>query len=463
MPDGERCVLSSVESVCPVCLQRLSARHVACGDEVYLEKTCPLHGEFRTVVWRGSPAYQTWAAPKPPTRPTVCDTQRDKGCPYDCGLCPEHRQQSCCVLLEVTGRCDLNCPVCFAQSGGADADPALPVIEAWFEKLLARGGPFNIQLSGGEPTMRRDLPEIIALGRRRGFSFFQLNTNGLRLAAEPDYAGKLKLAGLSCVFLQFDGTRDAIFKTLRGKALLDAKARAVEHCAAQGLGVVLVPTLVPGINTDNVGEIIRWGLARSPIVRGVHFQPISYFGRYPRQPRDAVRFTLPELMRELELQTSGLLRAADFCPPGGENAYCSFHGNYVLLADGRLQALPGRKAGCCQPVVATGGAKQAQEFVARRWRLPEFQGAAAQAGGCCDGSPTVKVDSLDEFLERLERHSFCVSAMAFQDAWTLELDRLRECLIHVVSPAGTLVPFCAYNLTSQSGQALYRGQRAGAD
>ena len=449
-------LLSETQSLCPICLQRVKARRVVHGEDVYLEKTCDLHGDFRVIVWRGNPEYGKWGVARQPSTPPVCDTQIDKGCPYDCGLCPDHRQHSCCVLLEITSRCNLGCPVCFAQAGSVCDDPSLADIEGWYRKLLASGGPFNIQLSGGEPTMREDLPEIIAMGRSLGFGYIQLNTNGLRLATEPGYVQKLKNAGLSCVFLQFDGTRSDIYEQIRGKSIFAAKEAAVASCAQQGLGVVLVATLVPGVNTDNIGDLIKWGVSHAPTVRGVHFQPISYFGRYPLTPQDHDRITLPELMREIERQTDGKVQAVDLRPPGGENSYCSFHGNYVVMPDGELQALvANHSSGCCQSTVAADGAKKAQAFVAKRWTLSTKKTASATekcAGDCCG----VNVDSLDFFLSRVEQYSFCISAMAFQDAWNLDLDRLRDCFIHVMAPDGKLIPFCAYNLTSQSGAGLYR-------
>ncbi|NTU85990.1 MAG: radical SAM protein, partial [Chloroflexales bacterium] len=352
-------VLAETESVCPQCLARIPAQRVARGDDVYLRKACPEHGLFETVIWRGPPALATWVQPKAPSFPAAPLTRVTRGCPFDCGLCPEHQQHSCCVLLEVTQRCDLRCPVCFADAGGhPPRDPDLATVEGWFWRLLDTGGPFNIQLSGGEPCVRDDLPEIVALGRALGFSFFQVNTNGLRLAREPEYAERLRAAGVATVFLQFDDTDDASYQALRGRPLFAQKQAAIEHCAAAGLGVVLVPTLVPGVNTDHIGAIIRFALARMPAVRGVHFQPISYFGRYPQPPGDEARITIPEVIRAIEAQTGGLLRAESFAPPGGEHAMCSFHGNFVLLPDGRLPPLTRHKApGCCAPAPAEEGAR----------------------------------------------------------------------------------------------------------
>jgi uncharacterized radical SAM superfamily Fe-S cluster-containing enzyme len=452
-------VLSSTASVCPECLQRIPAVRVRDGEDVYLEKTCQQHGFFRTVIWRGAPEFTAWVLPKTPSHPQNPFTTIQHGCPFDCGLCPEHRQQSCCVLLEVTQRCDLQCPVCFASAGNnTPPDLSLAEIATWYQQLLSVGGPFNIQLSGGEPCLREDLPEIIRMGREFGYGFFQLNTNGLRIARDPAYLAKLKAAGLSTVFLQFDGTDDAIYQHIRGRELLEQKLAVIKHCQEQNIGVVLVPTLVPGINSADIGNILRLALEHMPAVRGVHFQPISYFGRYPAPPTDGMRITLPEVIRAIEEQTHGLVPADTLCPPGGENALCSFHGNYVLMPDGTLKPLTHRKneAGCCQPKPASEGAVRSRKFIARQWSTPDGLISPPAAVGPSLGG-------WDLFIERKRTHTFCISGMAFQDAWTMDLERLKDCYIHTASPDGRLVPFCAYNLTDRLGRSLYRSVAAEQD
>lgn len=453
MPNHET-VLGTTESVCPVCLSRIEAQRVAADGSVYLLKTCTEHGTFRTIIWRGQPSYVSWAVNRPPSRPEICTAETHRGCPYDCGLCPEHRQQTCCVLLEVTGRCNLNCPVCFAGAGGTGKDPDLRQIEGWYRTLMASGGPFNIQLSGGEPTLRDDLPEIITLGKSLGFSFFQLNTNGLRLASDRQFAERLKAAGLSCIFLQFDGIDDDVYKKIRGARLFEAKLAAIKRCAELELGVVLVPTLVPGINTESIGDLIRFALEQMPAVRGVHFQPVSYFGRYPQTPADPDRLTLPEVITEIERQTGGKMKVSDFWPPQAENAHCSFHGNFLLQENGELISW-GKPAAtcCCSPRLAAGGAGQARKFVAKRWSAAE-RNPVRESDRIFGGKP--RLDSMDAFLERVDNYSLSISGMGFQDAWTLDLERLKECFIHVVAPDGRIIPFCAYNLTNQDGQPLYR-------
>jgi len=450
-------MLGVTESLCPVCLKRIAAKRLMINDQVYLDKNCSEHGNFRTIIWRGQPSYQSWAVAKLPSQPPVCAMEVKQGCPFDCGLCPEHRQHTCCVLLEITNRCNLNCPICFAKAGTEDEDPDIKTIESWYRMLLESGGPYNIQLSGGEPTMRDDLPEIVALGKKMGYHFIQLNTNGLRLAREPLYVKELKEAGLSCVFLQFDGMDDGIYSKIRGAALLAEKQTAIANCAKEELGVVLVPTLVPGVNTQDIGNIIQYAIENIPAVRGVHFQPISYFGRYPEAPSDQDRITIPEVIRQIAKQTGECIKISDFKAPTGENAYCSFHGNFILLADGTLKAVTKAGAeGCCHPKVASVGAKKAQTFVAKRWSAPQSekeQETQSKEAACYS---QINVDSLDAYLERAEKYSFCVSGMAFQDVWNLDLERLRECFIHVVSPDSRIIPFCAYNLTGQQGKPLYR-------
>jgi len=444
-------VLSQTESVCPECLANIPASRVADGDEVTLKKRCPEHGEFRTVIWRGTPSYASWSRPKSPCRPQVSLTPIERGCPWDCGLCPEHRQRTCCVLIEVTQRCDLKCRVCFADAGNRGSKgPDFSEIKRMYEALLTAGGPYNVQLSGGEPTLRDDLPEIVSLGRSMGFDFIQLNTNGLRLAREPEYLKRLKKAGLSCVFLQFDGVDDDINVKLRARTLFKEKDLAVTNCIENELGVILVPTLVPGVNVHQIGTIIDYALGRPAVVRGVHFQPVSYFGRYPGRPQNEDRITLPEIIMEIERQTKSLIKSDSFIPPGAENCYCSFHGNFAVMPDGELKSWTTLNHGssCCPGQEAGLGVLKAQDFQKRFW--------ASSQGPCCSSTQGLGLGGWDLFLERIRTHSFCLSGMAFQDAWSLDLDRLKECHLHVLHPNGRIIPFCAYNLTDRCGRPFYR-------
>jgi len=285
-----------------------------------------------------------------------------------------------------------------------------------------------------------------------GFEFIQLNTNGLRLASDPEYLERLKEAGLSSVFLQFDGTENDIHRALRGGDFLESKLQAIENCSNMELGVVLVPTLVSGVNLHNVGQIISFALENVPVIRGVHFQPVTYVGRFPTVPTDEDRPTLPDVMRAIELQTQGLIRIGDFLPPGCENALCSFHGSFVVMPDGKLKALTNRHEGqcSCKSERAEDGAARARQCVVEQWSASNTLASGAT-------QDQISMGEWDVLLERARTHRLSVSAMAFQDAWNLDLERLRDCCIHVVAQDGKIVPFCVYNLTGTAGQSLYRG------
>jgi uncharacterized radical SAM superfamily Fe-S cluster-containing enzyme len=446
----------ATESLCPYCFAKIPAVREANGEDVFLVKNCPVHGEFRTLIWRGKPEFNGWKRKGTTVRDGLSQTETRMGCPFDCGICPSHRKNACTAVIEVTSRCNLACPVCFADSGrDAEQDPDLHTIDGWYRRVLQASGPeIIIQLSGGEPTVRGDLPTIVEMGRALGFPFIQVNTNGLRIAREEKYAYTLRQAGTASVFLQFDGTDDEIYRQLRGEPLYAEKRLAIERCAGNDIGVVLVATIVPGINSHNIGAILNLALELAPAVRGVHFQPVGYFGRYPGSAGNDGRITLPEVMRAIEEQTEGLMRAEDFSPPGWENTLCSFHGTFLPMPGGGLKALTGHGfSGCCDG----GDEGRAVSFTARQWSAPgkitTENGQPPHARGCCDAG----IETLDGFLDRVKTQMLSVSCMAFQDAWSLDLERTKDCCIHVVAHDGKMIPFCLYNLTSASGKRLYRG------
>ena len=387
------------------------------------------------------------------------------------------------MLIEVTGRCDLSCRSALRLPAATADDPSFGEIERRLAYLASRAPAANVQLSGGEPTTRDDLPAIVALAADKGFGFTQVNSNGLRLAAEPGYAAALAEAGLGTVFLQFDGVTEAPYVALRGRPLLDAKRRAIAVCGEVGLGVVLVPTVAAGVNLDELGAIVDFALANLPTVRGVHVQPLAHFGRYaPGFRPDGECVTLPDVMRALAGRPDGAIALSDFKPGDCEHAVCSFCAEYLRLPDGRLallrddQATERRDAGegsptgccassnqpgaavaddpagaqCCEPIGVAPQRKAA--LVARRWRAP----AAPDDGA---GSAPAS-DEWDDILRQVSDNTFSLSGMAFQDAWSLDTERLQQCYLQVLASGDRLLPFCAYNVTDACGRGL-PGGRAG--
>lgn len=433
------------QSICPICLKTLSARRIEKENGIYLTKTCPEHGYFESLIWKVSEAkaldWKAWSLKKPlafKEEPLKAD---EKICPHRCGNCQDHLQDACCVLIELTENCNQNCRYCFAQSqAGRGADLSLDEIEGIYDFLLDQTDrrPYNIQLSGGEPTMHKDLKRIIEMGKEKGFPYIQLNTNGKCLAEDPKLAKDLKAAGLSSVFLQFDGLDDKIYEKIRGQALFDLKNKAIENCRQAKLGVVLVVTVVPAVNDSHLGQILDFALAQNPIVRGIHLQPVSYFGRFPNAPENRDRLTIPQLLKDLESQSQGRLSLDDFTPLETGHPRCSFHGNFQIDWQKKLRPIKGQQKCSCKKTAI----EEARDYIEKKWTLK-------------DEMPASQDDqinhSFDKVLQNISQQSFSITAMAFQDQWNLDLERLKKCRVHIATRDKKLIPFCSYNI-------IYRDQ-----
>ena len=438
--------LHETESLCPVCLKKIPARYERIDGKAYMLKACPEHGEFRVLFWNDADMYEKWLsqgvrAPATPSRPP-----EKLGCPRDCGLCAGHRSGTCTAILEITYRCNMRCNICFADSNAERFDPGLEQIERMYRAALGSNRFCSVQLSGGEPTVRDDLPEIVRLGKQLGVMHLQINTNGIRIAEDVDYLRALKEAGADLIYLQFDGVDDGIYRAIRGQDMLDIKKKAIANCEAAGLGVLLVPVVIPGLNLDKLGDIIRFAKAHIPTVKGVHFQPVSYFGRFPgNTPPDESRCGLSDVLHALCEQTGGELEMRSFVPRKQFDPHCDFSGSFYLDEGGRLRPMSRYEQNDAD-TEETDFVAKTNCYTDKRWRFQP---------GREESSPLLK------FALRTLTHSFSVSGMGFQDVWNIDLGRLRGCCVHIITGDGSIVPFCAFHLTSASGERLYKNPEEG--
>ncbi len=415
-------LLKETESLCPVCLRTVPARVVGEGRAVYQHKACPEHGAFKTYLWPDIDHY-TWMGsfqfpcipPKQPAAPR-------QGCPRDCGPCTSHRRQPTLVELELTHRCNLRCPVCFMAANAAretPPEPGLAAIEAMYRAILARTGPqTSIQLTGGEPTVREDLPAIVRLGREIGFTAIEVNTNGLAIAADPGYAAVLAAAGISGIYLQFDGLAPAVYEKIRGADLLAVKRRAIENCRAAGVQVVLAMTVIGGINEDQLGAVLDFALANRDTVVGIAYQPAFGSGRFEVSP--ARRLTMGDVAFLLAEQSHGLLAPYDLWPL----ACAPLCDCATYLVEDRGKFTPLTRLISREEYTACYNPDSPQGSVL--WDI-----AAERFPQCGQG--------------------LSVIVMNFMDALSIDLERLRECSMLVAGPEGRLIPFCAYQLTDSHG------------
>lgn len=282
--DGEVFVETS-QSVCPQCLKVINCQIVFRENKVYMRKYCEEHGLFEVLIYSDADDYRNAARyNKPGKKPLHYQGSVVKGCPEDCGLCEAHLQHTCVGVIEITDRCNLKCPVCFADAKGSFTLPFERIKKMIDLYVKCEGEPEVLQISGGEPTLHPDIFRILEYVSQKGIKFPMLNTNGLKLA-NREFAEKISHTienddlpvGKPLIYLQFDGLSDDTYRTLRGRLLLDLKMQALENCRELGMTVALVPTIVKGVNEHEIGPIIDLALSDSNI-KTVDFQPVTLVG-----------------------------------------------------------------------------------------------------------------------------------------------------------------------------------------
>ena len=468
-------------SLCPTCLKRVDAEVYENDGKVFIKKTCSEHGEFVNTYWGESEFYNHVEDFKPLLKPVDNpQVNKSEGCPSNCGICEQHKTSTVLGLIDVTNRCNLRCPICFANAAASRAlyEPTFDEIVQMLKNLRnlePRGCP-AIQFAGGEPTVRKDLPELIKKAKELGFSHTQVATNGIRLAKKEGYAQELKDAGLNTIYLQFDGMTEEPYIQARNKNLLPIKIEAIENCRKAGLGVVLVPTLVKGINDDQIGDILKFAMENVDIIHGVNFQPVSFSGRTPQEEVEQQRITIPDFINEVDKQTNHQVTKEDFYPPSfvqpvsefigaleGEepSAYLNCHehcgvGTYVFLdgddfipitrfidVEGLMNLL-----GKYSDELNNGGFGVKKKVLLK---------ALKNVFGLIDNDKKPKYLDLKNILSAIfkersysalgdfHKNALLISCMHFMDPFNFDADRVQNCIIHYAVPDGRIIPFCTMN------------------
>ena len=439
----------SAVSLCGACLRRVEARIVIQDGAVYMDKWCPRHGAERVLIADDADYYRRGREVfiKTPEMPHRFNTARRWGCPYDCGLCPEHMQHSCLTLVEITDHCNLRCPICFADSGPQRTGMRdLATVERMLDAIVANegGAPDVVQISGGEPTLHPQFFEILDAAKRRPIKHLMVNTNGLRIAQEPEFAERLAayMPGFE-VYLQFDSLRDEVNLALRGAKLADIRLRALDTLNRLGLSTTLVATVKKGLNDGELGGIINFALEQ-PCVRGVTFQPIQRAGRTEGYDPARDRLTLTEVRRRI-LEQTALFTPDDIIPvPCHPDSVAMA---YALKVAGKLTPL----TSLVPPQVLVQGGRNSivlekdeglRDAVFKLFSTnhsPQSQACSLSDLLCC--LPKVQAPPELDY-----RNVFRVLIMAFIDAEGFDLRSMRKSCVHIAQPDGRIVPLDTYNL-----------------
>ena len=440
---------SYTRTLCNVCKKPIDGK-IIYNDSVYIMKSCPEHGQFVEILEEDYKYHLQKAAYDKPGTKTNPDTVIKNGCPYDCGLCPSHDQHSCIGLIEITSRCNLNCEVCYANSGGGK-DLELDIIEKMMDYFMAAedNKAEILQISGGEPTLHRDVIKIIEMAREKGFKYVMLNTNGLRIAEDERFVEELsKFKGGFEVYLQFDGLSDDAYMRLRGKNLVDIKKKALKNLNKYKVPVTLVCTVAGGINDEMLGEIIVYGMEEN-CVRGVNFQPVAFFGRIPEEEKKN-RVTLSGVLNRIERQTNRMIEMADFMP-----LPC----NVERVA---LTYLFKDKKGGFVPVTRNKDMTQYRNYINNSFvftieeTLSNLKEANVDFGlpGCCDLVTDIKkhipfgfaFKSKQEKVKFVDENTFRISVSSFVDIYNFDMKSMQKECVHIITPDCKRIPFSAYNM-----------------
>lgn len=458
MPEKNYTYYDFTLSICSTCLRRVDAKVIFEDEKVFMIKHCPHHGKEKVLIATDIDYYKnTRNYNKPSEAPLKTNTSTHYGCPYDCGLCADHEQHSCLSVIEVTDRCNLTCPTCYAMSSPHyGRHRTLEEIEHMLDIIVENEGqPDVIQLSGGEPTIHPQFFEILDIAKTKPIRHLMINTNGIRIAKDKEFTARLATYMPDFeVYLQFDSFKPEALERMRGKDLTDVRKQALENLNEVNLSTTLVVTLQRGVNEDEMGAIIDYAL-KQPCVRGVTFQPVQVAGRTDDFDPATDRITLTEVRQRI-LEQSPIWNANDIIPvPCNPDALAMA---YALKIEGEVYPL----TRYVDPAVLLNNSKNTivyeQDERLHQHILKIFStGISTDAAVsdmqsllCC--LPQVQAPGLDY------TNLFRIVIMRFLDAYDFDVRAIKKSCVHIVHKDGRIIPFETMNLFYRDDKEAYLKQ-----
>lgn len=473
------------QSLCPECTRVIEARVFEENGKVMMEKTCPQHGFFRDMIYSDARLYlkmEQWSFGdnQGVSNPAIPEASR---CPDQCGLCSMHTSHTVLSNVDLTNRCNLTCPVCFANANAAGYlyEPSLDQVHRMLSALRNEKPVANriVQFSGGEPTVYPHFLEAVKMAKELGFSHVQCATNGI-LFTDLEFAMKCKEAGLHTLYLQFDGTCEDVYLRTRGESLLEKKLACIENVRKAGMKICFVPTIVKGVNDHQIGDIIRLALDNIDVVSAISFQPVSFTGRISRKELEAKRFTMADVAHAIHEQTGICDPYEDFFPLSCVAPFSKFlgalRGEQIPMLSPSPHCSMGtymfvdqnKKATPITQFVDIGGFLQDLDMMARK--LPKqrikffskmktwnslrkhYREERAPQGLTFSKFLETLQGLMDKDYGRgkMEKEGYTyktlmVAGMHFMDSYNYDIERVKRCVIHYAAPNGLIYPFCSYN------------------
>lgn len=446
MPERSYTYYDFTLSLCPVCLMRIDAKIIFENGNVYMMKNCADHGFSKVLIATDVEYYKNIRNyNKPSEMPLKFNTKTHYGCPYDCGLCHDHEQHSCLTVVEITDRCNLSCPTCYAMSSPHyGRHRTVEEVERMLDVIVANEGePDVVQISGGEPTLHPDFFEILDIAKKKPIKHLMVNTNGIRIAKDFSFAKRLASYMPDFeIYLQFDSFKPQALQTLRGKDLTDVRIKALEHLNELNLSTTLVVTLQKGLNDDEIGKIIEFAL-KQRCIRGVTFQPTQIAGRVENFNPATDRITLTDVRQKIIDQTN-IFQPNDLIP-----VPC----NPDALVMGYALKLAG------QTIPLTRYIDPAHLLDSGRNTIVYEQDSELHNHLLKIFSTGISVDKVQENMKQLlcclpQIHApglgydnlFRIIIMRFIDAYDFDVRAIKKSCVHIVHKDGRIIPFETMNL-----------------
>jgi len=458
-----------------------------------MDKCCPKHGPYRELISTDAKFFTLMLQRDRAHLRSVTNPLKGKQapCPNGCGICSEHRSPPIMVSIDLTNRCNLNCPICFANANvrgeivELTIDQVCQMLDSACNTDMVQ--PACLQYGGGEPTIHPQFLEALREANKRKFAQIQIATNGIKFAQDSALAAQASEAGLNIAYMQFDGMDDEVYRKTRGCNLVDIKLRAIDNLYQAGIRTVLVPTIVKGLNDNQIGKITNFAINNIDKITGISWQPVAFTGRINHHSRLAQRFTLADLAREIERQTgfaqmyrdwypfcaadpfTRLIEAVEHTPQTALSCspICGV-ATYLIVDPHQHKVFPLPAFVDVEPVMKS-LAETAEQIKNKRFlrklavaqKLKDlrqfFHADRAPSGWTFETFLDFVTDFVD-FRKRFNNNQarkkisaenpykvLLMVSMHFQDVYNYQLDRVRRCVVHCVAPNGRLYPFCSYN------------------
>jgi uncharacterized radical SAM superfamily Fe-S cluster-containing enzyme len=471
------------QSLCPECAKIIDARIVERDGKVVMEKECPEHGHFDDIYFSDVELYHMMegyahdgVGVENPYNPNAVE------CPTDCGLCQMHKSHTVLANVDLTNRCNLRCPICFANANAAGF-----IVEPTFDEVvsmlatLRRNKPVptpSVQFAGGEPTVYPYFFEAVRAAKELGFAQIQVATNGVLLAKDEGFAQRCVDAGVHTIYLQFDGFDDEMYREVRGMPMVDIKQKAIEavRAAKPNMSICLVPTIVNTVNDHMIGDIVKFAIKNSDVIHAVNFQPVAFTGRIDKSELAQKRFTLADLVDRLVEQTDFLKKEHFFPVPSvsvlselasvfrnepkvafTSHPHCGLATFIFIdqddnpLAVNEFVDVPRLLEDVEKAAsdIENAKLKSAAKVKLLRFKLQEgkyIDKSRSPGGiGMAELLKAFYTDADKNALAQFTWRSIMIGGMHFQDRYNYDIERVKRCVIHYAIPDGRIIPFCAYN------------------